>query len=116
MNEEVYIVCASQGEYSDRSEWICGVYFSEAEAKRLVEEHTAKAATDRVVYDAYCERKRREIPINFSMSWEAERAALDAYDRENPPPDGPEADSFWVVKVLIGKWGCYDGLDIASQT
>lgn len=77
----IYIVCASSGMYSDRSEWLVAVYADEASAN----EHAAKARE----YDEDAQRKLRGYLDDDEADEDSETSSPSKYpknpwDRQSP--------------------------------
>ena len=43
---KVYVIIASRGEYSDREEWVCGVFTDEDQAREMVVTKSAEARVE----------------------------------------------------------------------
>lgn len=118
MSETVYVVMASKGEWSDRYEWVCGVFTDGQQAKATLGQRERASREAHVLREAYRERERREVPRRHS--WRLAQEEFVAEDLEhharrkewraaNPPPDAEvEAEQFWIVAAPLNQWGKWD--------
>ena len=114
MSTTVYVVMASEGEYSARVEWVCGVFADPERAKALVEAKQAEARAVQAAGDAYDGRFTREVaePVwqapadadKIGLRAELHRAFVAAHGKRPTP----EADTFWAVAVPVETWGKWD--------
>ena len=125
----IYVVMASEGDYSDRVEWVCGAFESPEQAKALVDEKSRVSREAEQAKDLWWERYRSCVPkvcheTNMAQirSWRAPNsltpeqhaeitrhdAAEAAFKAEYGEAPAPEADEFWAVAVPLGEWGRWD--------
>lgn len=104
---KVYVVIASEGEYSDRSEWVCGVFTDKANAIALAEEHKRKAMDDDLIYRKWLKANwkiREEWGIaNKTYGFKCPASFIE--EKIGKPPHSPEADDFTVFEGEIDVWG-----------
>lgn len=75
---KIYIVSGSTGEYSDRTDWMVRAYASEDEAKRVVEEYSAKAKEVEV---------RCDLPEDDPNHFDKSKRWRDDFKWPHPDPD-----------------------------
>jgi hypothetical protein len=103
MGDMVYVVIASSGEYSSRCEWVCGVFTSADEAKRIVSEKSEEAAAARMeaaVWDS--KRARLEIPLRYQYK------LVVGVIGERPQEIG--GDAYRIISVELDIWGEWEQL------
>lgn len=104
MRQMVYVVIASQGEYSDRMEWVSGVYAYKESAVEVTKEKLliAKAAeAERLIWY----RKRM---AEFPLMNEGHKQIVAAIGE---CPEGGEADDFTIYAVPMNTWGKWNGFE-----
>ncbi len=56
----MYVIIVESGEYSDRDDWIGGIYNDKEEAQRVLAEKSAVARQHQNDYDEWCEKQLAE--------------------------------------------------------
>lgn len=105
MSDMVYVIMASTGEYSDRVEWICGIYRDEEVAKTLIEERSAAAREATSEYERWCAKRSGIVGWGWPVPPEIDARVLAEC---GPVPKNGEADGFWLVSVPMEVWGRFD--------
>lgn len=108
----VYVVMASEGEYSSRVVWVSAVYTDKATAIQMAEQKLRQSKNDAFQRDCWLNRASAiQPPIdmpNHGTSAEA-RAVYRAWiEKLGPEPQGAEADDFTVVEVPLNTWGQWE--------
>lgn len=109
----VYVVVGTEGEYSERTEWIAGVFQTEEEARHLaimkLQEELAEAAIQNPITNAWIIRARDDRDLFPGPGqWDLEKAEA----KYGPYPEYIDpADDYTVVKVPFGQWGRYPADD-----
>lgn len=109
MSTTVYVVMASEGEYSERQEWVCGVFADPEHAKTLVAEKMAEVRAAVAAMNDWDSRHHYECGTAFRSDpgWQARDARFKAVNGERPEYL-LEADAFWAVAVPMETWGKWD--------
>lgn len=112
----VFVVIAESGSYSDRCEWIAGIFTSRDEALKLAGEHKRKADSDGAAYTAWCNARS---PLYWQYLQRPEHRGMGGVltNEEEAeiskaigpkPNNGAEADDFYIIEVPMGTWGAYN--------
>lgn len=102
--EFVYIVLGRSGEYSDRVEWVAGVYDDKSIAIELATCKLREARAYAHAYTAWCQQAyARGLSSPASPeNREAVAAVL------GPMPEGDSADDFTVIEAVKNTWGRWE--------
>lgn len=115
----VWVVLGENGEYSDRSVFVSGVFATEPEAQNAVVIRSAVARAWSEWKDRF-DSKRAEIfkddPYRFDLKHIAAGKTWDQVEEQEadimrvlseiigPEPEYERGESFWIVEAEIGKW------------
>lgn len=104
MTDKVYVVSAESGEYSDRDDWVAGVFTDKAEAERLVLEKSAERNVQKALDDAWGDlvRAKSKEFKDIPTLWERGEAAREAI---GPRPKTAEWDRLYLAEVPLNVWG-----------
>lgn len=107
MTDKVYVVIAESGEYSDRNDWIAGVFTDKAEAERLVLEKSEEKCAKDVLVDAWYEKYRKltkALPAgaDWSVRYRSAREAA------GPCPESIGWDRLYLAEVPLDVWGEFE--------
>jgi hypothetical protein len=106
----VYVVIVETGEYSDRSDWVGGVFVDKEVAQRMIEVKSALAREQSQRYHAWLVKQwaiRERFPK--PECWHNDGPTLEAIEREaGPAPRGESGDRFYLVEVPLNQWGQYN--------
>lgn len=112
----LYVIIASEGEYSDRMEWVCGVYDNKSNAISMAEEHKRSSHATRLLYhqwrDANWKIRDKWGKENHEMAWKCPYSFVE--ERIGKDPKRPEADDFTVIEVAPNTWGKWE--EIKTET
>ncbi len=107
----MYVIIVETGEYSDREDWIGGIFDDEAEAKKIVETESAKVRQYVNTYEKWLEKRRSIVE---SMGYKNKifpkhlYQELDNRSAPYPPHKRDELEKrFYIVEVPINVWGNY---------
>jgi hypothetical protein len=107
-SSKLYVVIVETGEYSDRNDWIGGVFDSCEVAKKTLIKKAAAARQQRIDYENW-RNKRWAICCELSGVtdiWklnDEQRAEVDR--RVGAEPVGENGDNFYLVEVPLNEWG-----------
>lgn len=102
----LFVVIAEEGEYSDRNDWVAGVFDNRAEAERLVIEKSAEVRQMKTDRDAYWAKYRAWNTKHLGQSWDhGENTTRDA--EIGPAPPREAFDQLYLVEVPLNVWGKY---------
>lgn len=111
--EELHVVIVEMGEYSDRNDWIGGIFISEEEAKEWIKIKSAEARQQSIDFDKWqkkrfniCRRMRGDEHIWKLITEQPKQYAALALEA-GPPPQGEIGETFYLVKVPLNRWGRY---------
>jgi len=128
----VYVVIGSSGEYSDRSEWVAGVFTDKSEAIRIASEKLKTSKENQVLHDAWCRRREAFIRGNGleqcwdketrSLVWKDYSGAFVSWDEQEAimaascgeSPKGDFADDYTVVEAGLDTWGRAENVDMGE--
>lgn len=102
------MIIVETGEYSDRNDWIGGVFDSCEVAKKMIIEKAAAVRQQQIDYENWCNKQLvvcRELFGNIVM-WklnDEQRAEIDR--RVGAAPVGEIGDNFYLVEVPLNEWG-----------
>jgi len=129
----LYVVIGSRGEYSDREEYVAGVFENKVTACNLIQEKTAlgrRRALDRQKWiDTRCglvneaKKTKRNLVTQEDLAYYGEeylpsrlrdltpeeQAIIN--EKVGPIPRAIEYDTFYVVSVPVNKWGQWSEFD-----
>lgn len=122
----LYVVIVETGEYSDRCDWVGGVFDNKEAAQRMVVEKSAAAREHRQAADAWSRRYQEEFykrgiskySVNYTLfgtlfgTPSIEQLTYDAAVRQlrddlGPEPEGESGDRFYLVEVPLNQWGAF---------
>ncbi len=106
----LYVIIVETGEYSDRNDWVGGVYDSRAEAEQVLLEKNALAKQCAIDYDIWLKSnyEARKV-IGKEQGIESYMVShKDVEDRIGKPQEGQAGDRFYIVNVPLNTWGQYD--------
>jgi len=103
----VYVVIAECGEYSDRDDWIAGVFTERAFAEALVLEKSAEQRLKEAEVDVWAARhKHTEL---LAMKEGKDRAGIDAATKAiGPCPKRLEFERLYLAEVPLDRWGKFE--------
>lgn len=132
--DAVYVISAFRGDYSDREEWVCGVFTDRAKARALVEqkdrearEAMAKADEWRRAYSALKTPRLETLERNMDAAKKIgavppahivaelkelrdKRAAF--IEKYGDKPKYPDAYGYYLVAVSPNTWGAWNNHEI----
>lgn len=96
------------GEYSDRCDWIGGVFDNKETAQNMIINKAAEARQHRMDYNAWLKKRWaicKRLSGNDSI-WKLSGDQLDALNAESgEAPTGQNGDTFYLVEVPFNQWG-----------
>jgi hypothetical protein len=120
--KNVYVVLGEQGEYSDRSVWVSGVFASKEEAQQSIVERMAKRR-DYLNWTSEFNRRRSPRPFGYfkfplspaqQVEWDGiEEAALLGM---RPKPEYEPAEHTSLFEVPFGAWQAGHLCEIEAET
>ena len=113
----VFVVICSSGEYSDRVEWVAGVYTDKEEAIRITTEMMSVSKAADVEYDLWC-RKQSAIfrrfnngrPQHWNEPITAEVQSVIDAEIGREPPKGGSIDDYYITEAPLDQWGRWEGM------
>ncbi len=106
----LWVIIVEAGEYSDRHDWIGGIFDSKEEAQKVLAIKSAESRQWAINYERWDEKRRHLMEVmgitqsGFNRFNEAE-----LNERLGPPPVEKEIGSrFYLVEAPINAWGMYD--------
>jgi hypothetical protein len=111
-NAILYVIIVETGEYSDRCDWVGGVFDDKETAQRMIVDKSAVARETSLRYKEwmhkqYAVRDRFPQPRCWSRD---DPELMEAIQREaGPAPRGGElVDQFYLVEVPMNQWGQFN--------
>jgi hypothetical protein len=92
----VYVVIGIRGEFSDRNEWVTGVYTDQFVAIKMAEENLREAKEAYVNWSNYW----RDVYKNHEVTWQNK----EFFEKNAPPFDKYSADDYTVVEIPLNTW------------
>jgi hypothetical protein len=114
LTNKVYVVIAEMGDYSDRDDWVAGVFTDRKVAENLVLEHDGKVKEWDAAYAAWVDRlayaKQRLIwATKRDQGWseEVQEREVEKNQILSERPKRPEEtfDRLYFVEVPLDTWG-----------
>ena len=97
---KLYVVMMSEGEYSDRQEWVGGVFNNKEVAEGLVTAWSARAREYVKKYQAWLRGKKiADADIDFTETY---RDFLKANPEHDDVPT--ESPHYWIVETELNEW------------
>lgn len=109
--ETVYVVLASEGEYSSRVVWVSAVYTDKATAIQMAEQKLQQTKDDAFRRERWLNQAQSLLSRDSPGAWHSSEAARIDYMIKmglGPEPQGAEADNFTVVEVPLNTWGQWE--------
>lgn len=106
----LYVVIVETGEYSDRYDWVGGVFDDKETAQRMIVEKSA-AARDLSIRHREWSRKQHAVRNRLPQPrcWGRDPELLAAINAEaGPAPEGDPGDRFYLVEAPLNQWGKFD--------
>ena len=123
----LHVVIGSEGEYSDRVEWVAGVFDDRKEAERLVTAQTEVGrarANERYEWASKLESLKKKAQEEKNKTITPEMRAYYAYPEERtrltndeinmliqglgPMPSNIGYDTYYIVDVPFNEWGRWE--------
>lgn len=107
----LYVVIVETGEYSDRCDWVGGIFDDKETAQRMIVEKSAAAREFQLRQDEWdikCRAVWKRFPYNWSYTagTESNPERNAAIEREvGPRPEGQGGDRFYLIEVPLNQWG-----------
>ena len=97
---DLFIVIGRQGDWSDRIEWVAGVYATAGEAIGVAQAKLREAKAAFAARDEWERLYRSRTPKESFLA--RVREAYEAQHGPCPPPG--DADDYTVVRARLGEW------------
>lgn len=102
--DTVWVIVGSRGEYSDRCEWVAGVFTDKAAAISLAEEKLRASKAADALHAEWIRCMRATPGYVFLVPFTEEQEARVLKCCGPYPPDG-DADDYTVIEVPLNEWG-----------
>lgn len=104
MTDKVYVVIAEEGEYSDRRDYIAGVFTDKAEAEEMVLEKSRWKAEQDALLRAWSRAFQERIEEFMDLPKVYDR--LEAAEKVlGPRPETGDWDRLYLTEVPLNEWG-----------